>query len=272
MTLTPEERQRIYEEEKARLEAQERLKAEAKAREALSIPESKRAPRGGIGCLSIMGGVLALAIVFAVIGNLMTPSRTKTTSKPDSQDASARTMLTDKEEMLKNIGTVNTGLEDMNVGIAGETMEHIKLSLEVFNAAAALIQKAQSEQLTDEERAKVSELRKNLILRQRQALPIIRDKVGPIFSKELWITDAKARTFGDRFTTVEFVGASFAANANIANAQQAILAPLVRMRFKRAQYKWYSEQDEYSYYNIDSPSDGAVAIIDIQGNVTPVPE
>jgi len=31
MTLTPEDRQRIYEEEKARLEAQERLRSAAKA-------------------------------------------------------------------------------------------------------------------------------------------------------------------------------------------------------------------------------------------------
>jgi hypothetical protein len=262
MSLTPEERQRIYEEEKARREAQDRLSAEKRRRR-------------GIGCLSVIGGLVVLGIVLSVIGSLMTPSSRQSTSsstEPDARGGSSQTTVPTKEELLKNIETVNAGLRDMNTGIAGKTMEHIKLSLEVFNAAALLIQKSQADQLTDDERAKVAELRKNLVLRQRQAFPVIRDKVGPLISNELWMSDGKARTFGNRFTTIEFIGASFAANANIAKAHEAILALLVRMRFKGAQYKWYSEQEDYTYYKIDSPSDGAVAIIDLEGKVTLVPE
>jgi hypothetical protein len=76
MDLTPEERQRIYEEEKARLEAQERLKAEARARDALSIPESKRDPRSDkkVGLL-IVFGVFALWL----IGSLLASSGKKAT-------------------------------------------------------------------------------------------------------------------------------------------------------------------------------------------------
>ncbi len=83
MTLTPEDRQRIYEEEKARLEAQERLKSEAKAREALSIPESKRKPRGGwgLGCLTVVGVIVGVLLLLALIGSLL-PSSSSRTEQP----------------------------------------------------------------------------------------------------------------------------------------------------------------------------------------------
>ena len=45
MELSPEEKQRIYEEEKARHEAQDRVKKEAKA---------KQSRRGAVGCLVII--------------------------------------------------------------------------------------------------------------------------------------------------------------------------------------------------------------------------
>jgi hypothetical protein len=46
MTLTPDERQRIYEEEKARREAQDQLKDEKKR-------------KGCLGCLTVIGGLRA---------------------------------------------------------------------------------------------------------------------------------------------------------------------------------------------------------------------
>ena len=118
----------------------------------------------------------------------------------------------------------------------------------------------------------VATLRRALIFRQRQTFPILRDKAGGIFSNALWESDGKARTFGARYATVEFVNGSFAAHANIAKSHEAIRALLVRLRFKRAEYKWYSEADEYSYYTIESPKDSDIAIVDDNGIVIPVPE
>jgi len=272
MSLTPEDRQRIYEEEKARIEAQARLKSEEAARKDPQAPASERSERSKwkVGCLASLGVLFGLWL----IGTLMSPTSKEPTTSDDKRVEAGpeRAALMSKNELLKNIGTMTAGLQEMKTGIAGESMEHIKLSLELFNAAAILIQRAQLEELTPEERGSVAELRRQLSLRQRQALPVIRDKVGPIFSQGLWMADSKARTFGERFTTVEFVSPSFVTNANIAKAHLAIHAALVRMRFKRAQYKWYSGQDEYSYYDIDSPTDGSVAVIDLEGNVVPVPE
>jgi hypothetical protein len=86
MTLTPEERQRIYEEEKARLEAQERLKSEAKAREVLSIPESRREPRSGwaVGCLTVVGVIVGVLVLLFIIGSLLPSSSSRTPQEQPS--------------------------------------------------------------------------------------------------------------------------------------------------------------------------------------------
>lgn len=62
MTLSPEDRERIYEEEKARKEAQDRLKREEAT--AKKEVEKKNAKKAGVGCLLI---IVAL-FVFVAIG------------------------------------------------------------------------------------------------------------------------------------------------------------------------------------------------------------
>ncbi len=62
MELSPEERQRIYEEEKARLEAQTQLKAE----------KAKPSSGATVGCLAIFG----VLVILVVIGGLLNDSKT----------------------------------------------------------------------------------------------------------------------------------------------------------------------------------------------------
>lgn len=60
MTLSPEDQERIYEEEKARKEAQERLKQEEAT--AKKEADKNNARKAGIGCLSIIAVLLAVAV------------------------------------------------------------------------------------------------------------------------------------------------------------------------------------------------------------------
>ncbi len=81
MPLTPEERQRIYEEEKARLEAQEDLKR--KQGEAQKRQKAKQQRQGCLGCLGIIG----FALVIAVIGSLTQKSSSSPCSHGDDSEA-----------------------------------------------------------------------------------------------------------------------------------------------------------------------------------------
>ncbi len=69
--LSPEEKKKIYAEEKARLEAQDRLKAErAQAESRLAPPASPQKAKRSMGCgtfLLIMLGVVVLGVIYSMI-------------------------------------------------------------------------------------------------------------------------------------------------------------------------------------------------------------
>ena|SRR3990167_4333807 len=65
--LSPEEKQRIYEEEKARMEAQENVKNEASAKTA------KLATKGCLGCLGL---IAAIVVIGALVGSFSTTTPT----------------------------------------------------------------------------------------------------------------------------------------------------------------------------------------------------
>src|ERR1035438_5085734 len=69
MDLSPEERQRIYEEEKARLEAQEQIKKEMAAKEAAAKIEQQQvqAAKAKKGCLVFIGIMMSGGLLFSLV-------------------------------------------------------------------------------------------------------------------------------------------------------------------------------------------------------------
>jgi len=265
--LTPDERRRIYEEEKARLTAAAEVKA---AEEARRRGESRAvSSKATIGCLGCFG----LLIIIALVANISSQfAKTTESGSGPAGVAGGSEQALGKSELLRRADIFKVSLDSMNVAVAGTSIEHIGLVLEVFNNAAQVIQRAQAEELGPEEMAHLSALRSALVRRQRQAFPLMRDRMGAILDKKLWIADGSARTFGKRDTGIDFVSGTYAANANIQRDYEAFRPTLVRLRFKRAQYRWYKDADEYNYYKIESPFDDDVAIISEEGAVTNVPE
>lgn len=102
-------------------------------------------------------------------------------------------------------------------------------------------------------RDKAEELRKKLIAKQKSAYPIMRKNYCNYADKQWWINDID---FKCNWTTINIISASFARNANIAEAHKILETTLLLLRFKRVNYKRIdSSYAEYSYYTIDSPND-----------------
>ena len=94
MELTPEERQKIYEEEKARLEAR-------KARE-VETPVGKAGRGGLLGCLGLIGGTLVLTLIISLL-----PKSEKTQAPHYSESQLLNDINSSSEiEQLKQAGII----------------------------------------------------------------------------------------------------------------------------------------------------------------------
>jgi hypothetical protein len=115
------------------------------------------------------------------------------------------------------------------------------------------LQENVSNALVDSERMKQAKIWKTALQSlQQKHYPKLRKMWADEMRSKLWKNDIEVNLRG---TTIEFVGGTFAANANIATMQSEISSLLTQFRFKRVNYKWYSGADEYQYYKIESPSD-----------------
>lgn len=130
----------------------------------------------------------------------------------------------------------------------------------VFQVWASMVEEARGLTLSQEDRALVERFRAGAIKTQTWALPEIRDAYGPHIRKLLWDKDVTAKTFGDGYRTVEFVGGLFAANRNIKAFNDELWVTFRILRFQQARYKWFKEAREYTYFDIEGPDDNDLVV------------
>lgn len=144
----------------------------------------------------------------------------------------------------------------------------ILIAVEVLNAFARTYADGSKFGLSSEQQAARSAFKRAVSQKQQQALPLLRDAYGPAMRRALWEVDGEARTIGTGFRTIELVNGAFAANRNIKKTQDDMRLTFMKLRFTRAQYKWFARASEYQYYTMSPPSDGDLVIWDRNGNFT----
>lgn len=107
MELTPEEKQRIYEEEKERLLAQEKVKKELK----------KKANRRGLGCLSILLGLIVLGFIITLIEDSpeKKPPARITTTQPRQKQGSQPSKKTTRTSSRSRTAAVTYTVVDEEI-------------------------------------------------------------------------------------------------------------------------------------------------------------
>lgn len=93
---------------------------------------------------------------------------------------------------------------------------------------------------------------------QKKAFPRMREIYGRFVDQRGWEFDIDGKSFGDGFRKIEFIGYPFSLNANIQSLMNSVNPLLTDLRFKQARFRWDKIADEYTYYNIDSLSDGEI--------------
>jgi hypothetical protein len=219
--------------------------------------------------------VVLVVVVIVVLVSLFEsqtrdkPRTTNTSTTPTNATSTSPAVAADpKAEVLKRASVLSDAMRDMQIDIAGRSIDTIVLVIETFNLGATVVRDAALLELSPDERKTISALRTSLLRRQAQTFPRMRKRVGPMLASMLWESDIAAETHGTGYSTVQFVGGPFAAHRNIAAAQKAIYPLLMRLRFKRVEYKWIPSEAEYTYYDVASPSDSALAVVGKDGSAT----
>lgn len=76
--------------------------------------------------------------------------------------------------------------------------------------------------------------------------------------QKLWEENIDVQLGGKSNEIMTFTAGIFADNKEIKAAQETIHEMLTLLRFKQTRYKWYREDDEYTYYTIESPKDSEI--------------
>lgn len=140
-----------------------------------------------------------------------------------------------------------------------EDVASINVGLLVIGAWSLLYEEGEDLNLSAEAQQKRQQFRRLLVQKQTQLFPALRDAYGPAMRQQLWEADGSARTIGSGYRTVEFVSAAFARNANIQQIHLEVRENLMMLRFTRAQYKWFQQASEFSYYTLEVPQDSDIA-------------
>lgn len=157
-----------------------------------------------------------------------------------------------KERLLREIKSLD---KPFNSETYSGDVTSLQMELVLFGSWAKIIEEGKNN--SDVENKKLAgQLEKKVQALQIREFPKLRKKYGAVAAEKLWENDVDVKVEGGNNATITFINGMFSLNKNKADAQRAVEDILKQFRFKRSQYKWYKYDDEYTYYKMDTPSDG----------------
>lgn len=137
------------------------------------------------------------------------------------------------------------------------SMDGVRTTLATFGAAENYLRSHSAESLANPAKAVRAEFRMALSRKQAALFPAMRGAYAKHLAQTLWENDVEVIASGSGNKRIRFIAGMFAANRNIATAQQAAGSMLRDLRFTRSQYEWY-RGSEYTYYDLEPEADAHV--------------
>lgn len=221
------------------------------------LPSSSRGSALGGLKYSALSFIVALAMIFVGgVTNSSPPIHERSQVASATNDVVAVTPKEDKAvEYIERVTSETKSIPSFKAKDYGKDIETIAIGVAMLNAWATIYDDGASLDLSKDQEAARQAYKKAISKKQAEALPILRDLYGPAMRKQLWEVDGKAKTFGNKFKTIEIISGAFAANRNIKSTHETMHPTLSMLRFTRAQYKWLDANVDYSYYTLDTPAD-----------------
>ena len=188
------------------------------------------------------------------------------TEKADITAPPAKPIVTDKpmdSAALKRAGkTLDSAMiADFIYGLdtvsakASKDYNDINTEITYFNLAARFALSKKGFKEFENGYKKVSQ---KLVSAQKREFPLLRKRYAFIVADKGWEFDVSINIGGNKNSTIEFISGDFAAHKNIMDFHSSMVDQLTNLRFKRVNYKWIPHADDFTYYEIDSPEDGAL--------------
>lgn len=194
---------------------------------------------------------LFLFLAFGSDDDKSESSSTSSSSTTKSEPVKEQTPEELNEQLKREIASFNKPFDNKTYD---GTVEAIQMEIVLFGVWADIIQKGENSNL--EENVKLAkELKTKVVNLQAKEFPIIRQRYGKIIANKMWEHDITIKTIGTGNTILDFTGAIFATNKNIKEYQTTLNEVLTMFRFKQTRYRWYKGADEYTYYDLNAPSD-----------------
>ncbi|MEL6837228.1 MAG: hypothetical protein AAFP77_29755 [Bacteroidota bacterium] len=198
--------------------------------------------------LKLIGYALVGIIVLSVVANMC--NRTNQ-SVIDKQEAAIMASI-DQDSLF--FAQMNETLSELENGFDREpykgNTEAVAEGLNMLSKASGQIIKGEASEV-EEISALAGNMKGLLPAAQKKAYPVLRKNFVEAIKHTYWRENVEVVLKGNRNTTIEFTGGAFANNATTEDTFKSLQPVLKRLRFKRANFKWYDYDDEYTYYTLD---------------------
>lgn len=184
----------------------------------------------------------------------------KNTSADLSEKNLAKTEKTaeDKVDLKTRLQNNIKGISDnQNLAKDVKSLDGIIITLALYKVYSSIINEGKASKNNDEQ-ILAKELEKKVSSSQVKTFPKLRNIYYGLMKEKLWVNDVDVKILAPNNKTLRFTAGYFASNKNIQETQTTLHEMLVNLRFKQTQYKWYSGDDEFTYYNIESPKDSDI--------------
>lgn len=134
------------------------------------------------------------------------------------------------------------------------SMPEVWTRLGEIETLAVQVREGRATPMSEPQKKSLAKFEAALSAKQTAAFPVLRSAYRGFSKSELWGKDIEV--FGGG-RTIEYVGVTFARNANIAAVHKEISRDLKRLRFSTATYRWIRDGDGASY-DLQTSSDRAI--------------
>jgi hypothetical protein len=212
-------------------------------------------PKKGMGCLTIglivAGSVFGLILIITFIGILGSNSSTTNADERGGKSLSVKNDLNSKSEKIKAIDQVITAVQKDKDTYKDANWQ---MYLIMFQGFGEVIKKYENDPDPDI-KGKVAELKKAVGKYQSKLLPKMRKSYSTAAGEKVWRSNLEVEVLGGNNSTIQLTGGILANNGNKEDMMKAMSEMVNKLRFKKVNMKWYQYDDEFTYYELETPKD-----------------